>query len=364
MSQDSERERRSANIIVEAGKILQRLKPPRLAVLLFITNDEIETQTEMADILDVSSSTITTHLQKLENLPVSLTEKRRTYKITPAGDTVLGYYAQMLNRLGKNLRTVNWDNETDRDQIGELLAPLHNSRTIVPFLVLASIARHSTVEGRIGIFAQPQPVNVKDIIADVKEWQEERGETATRKQVRWLLGRFEEAGTISFDDGKNEVRLEDDGKEHAKLLEQVIELIEDHRKESESGRRRPTEASSSLTQQDSASTRPQTIDQRTDAGRNVGPQLGLQGFYEGGQEIESAENPTIVPAYGVASSNSEESPPVLALTPTVTAEDLAAQTERIRREHGDDTELKLFWTTLSPETRDTDRTNERSQTQC
>jgi hypothetical protein len=356
MSRDSERDRRPANIIVEAGEILQKLKPPRLATLLFVTDDEIETQLQMANILDVSSSTITTHLQKLENLPISLVIRGQEYNITPAGDTVLGYFALMMNRLGENLRDIDWADESDRERIGDLLSPLHNSRTIVPFFVLASIGQRSTVEGRIGVFAPSQPVKVKDIVSDVKHWQEERGETATKKQVRWLLGRFEEAGTIKFtDEDETEVKLEEEGIEHAKLLEQVIELIEDDRKDSEESSR---ETSSSFTQQDIPSTRPETTEQAPDAGRSVGPQLGLEGFYEDKQKIVSAENPTIVPAYGVSSLTDDErrsqsqSSPVLAFAPSTTVGDLRHQLDQIGREYGDDAPLSLVWTTLSSETAD------------
>lgn len=349
MSQDSESSNHSVHVIVEGGEMLKRLTPSRLATLLFISDDEIETQTEMADILDISTSTITTHLQKLENLPVSLAVRQQQYEITRAGEEVIGLLVRMFNRLEENLHDVDWGDAADRDHIGKLLAPLHKFRSIAPFLVLYSIGYHSTVEGRIGIFAPSQSVRVKDVVADVRSWQEERGETATRKQVRSILSRFEDFGVVEIDG--EEVTLEEKGEEQAKLLEQLIELIEDSRA-TEAGESPP-----SSTQQDSEpmDTQPTTVAATDD----IGCQLGFEEFYEREKEVDTDDNPIIVPAYRVSSPDNEQSS-VLPLTPTMTAEELDTQTTSIRREYGDDAQLELFWTTLSSKTVDSDRSNDCS----
>lgn len=361
MSWDSETEIRPANTIVEAGEILQKLTPARLATLLFVTDDEIETQTEMADSLDISSSTITTYLQTFANLPVPLTVRGNQYTITSAGDTVIGFLARMTNRLGVDLRDIDWEDETNREQIGELLAPIHTTQTIVPFFILYSIGQRSTVEGRIGIFAPSQSVRVKDIVSDVDYWQEERGKTATRKQVRSILGRFEDFEGIEID-GK-EVMLKDKGKEQAKLLEQLIELIED------SQATEASETPSSSTQQDSTpmNTRPATATATDSTG--ISPQLGLQRFYRQESVGDSEELSTIVPAYGLSAATSERegySQPqaVLPLMPTVTVAELSDQLNRIGREHGDDTQLELVWTELMMDTDpNVDRSNDCTQPQ-
>lgn len=350
MSQGREPDNHSAPLVVEAAEILQKLTSSRLATLLFISDGEIETQTEMADILDISTSTITTHLQKLENLPMSLVVRQRQYEITPAGERVIGLLVRMFNRLGKDLRDVDWGDPTDREHIGNLLAPLPSSRSIVPFLVLYSVSQHSSVDGQISIFAPSKSVRVKDVVTDVKSRQEERGETATRKQVRSMLGRFEEAGAIEFDD--QDVILTDKGKEHAKLLEQFIELIEDSR---------ATDSSESTGLDPSASTN------NTEQGDQ---QLGLKGFYTDGLEDDThSSEPTIVPAYCVSSADESiegtqsQLSPVLPLTPTTSVEELADQIHRIGRKYGDDVQLKLYWTELSDAASDADRNNECSQPQ-
>lgn len=346
--QDSETDTRSADIIVEAGEILQKLTPARLATLLFVSNDEIETQTEMADLLDVSSSTITTYLQTFANLPMPLAARENRYTITSVGSTVIGYIAQMSNRLGEGWRDIDWENEDDREQIGELFSPLNSTQTMAPVFILYSLGQRSTFDGQVGIFAPSQAVSVRDVVSDVKEWQEERGKSATRKQVRSMLGRFEDFGVIEIDG--EEITLEDTGKEQAKLLEQLIELIENSKATEASG-------STSSTQQDNEPMDPQPA--TAAAAGNIGSQLGFEEFY-GEEEVDTDDNTIIVPAYGVSSSENEQS--VLPLTPTMTAEELDTQTARIRREHGDNAQLELFWTVLSSEPAD-DRSNERPQPQ-
>jgi hypothetical protein len=349
MPQDSEPDSRSVDVIVEAGEILQKLTPARLATLLFITDDEITTQTEMADLLNVSPSTITTYLQNFANLPMPLTVRRNEYTITPAGDAVIGFLRRMTDRLGEGLQEIDWTDEADREEIGESLSPLNATQTIIPFFILYSLSQRSTIDGQISIFAPTKPVHVRDIVSDVKQWQEERGKSASRKQVRSMLGRFEHFGAVTID--VEEVILEDTGKEQAKLLEQLIELIEDSR---------ATETGESPSSPQQASEPTDTQPATAAATGDRGPQLGLESFYEG-SEIDPADNPTIVPAYGISSPN-EQSSTILPLTPTMTAKELDTQVARIRREHGDDAQLELFWTTISSksETADADRNNDRS----
>jgi DNA-binding MarR family transcriptional regulator len=367
MSGDSELDNRSA-LLVEAGEILQMLTPSRFATLLFVSDNDIETQAEMADILGISPPTVSTYLKSFEDLPLSLTKRERHYKITPAGDTIIELLDSMLGHLGKDLNTVDWGDEGEREQINELLAPLHNSRSMVPFFILYGIGQRSAIGERLDRFVSPQSVQFKDIIADVKQLQAERGQSSSRKQVRGMLARFEKFDTIEFD-GEN-IKLEEKGQEQVRLLERLIDLLEEDETDESSEDTSPS--SSSSTQLDSSTARPWTTDQSPDAAERIGPQLGLKGFYESRQEDVGAseEALTIVPAYCLSPPNSEghsQSQPsaVLPLTPTTSVEDLANQITRLGREYGN-AQLELYWALWSGselyplETSPDDESNERS----
>lgn len=359
MSRDSASGNHSADVIVEAAEILQKLTPPRLATLLFLTDDSIETQTEMADILDVSTSTITTYLQTLENLSLSLTKRGRQYKITSAGDSVIELFNSMLGYLDEDLSAIDWGDEDDKEQIGELLSPLHTSRSIVPYFVLYSIGHRSAVEERLDRFVTPKPVPIEDVVDDVKKRQEQRGKSSTRKQIRGAINRSKEYGTIEVDD--ETIKLEDKGQEHICLLYRLIDLLEEDASAESSG---DTSSISSPSTQ-------QSIDIRSDispgtATNRAGLQLGLQSFSSEQENAEHSELSTLIPAYCISSSNGEKdgtrSPStVLPLMPTTSVEDLADQIHRIGREHGN-VQLELFWTELPSESSAPD-SNERSQLQ-
>jgi predicted transcriptional regulator len=343
MSRDSELERRPAHLIVEAGEILRKVTPSRLATLLFVMDDEIETQTEMAEILGLSSSTITTDLQTLANLPLSLVQKRETqYSITDDGKQVIGYFDRAIGRIGKNLDLNNIDWKTDTEEIGTRLDPLHNSRSSMPFFVLESVSERTDL-------ADTQKVSITDVVADVDHWQKERGKSVTRKRVRWMLGRFEEAGTIEIDD---QITLIDKGQEHAKLLKQLIELLEDDQDDQTDANVDTSSESSPSTQQD-ATTGTAPTEQLTEID-NIGRdelQPERQRFSTGGQSIaDSAKFLPIVPAYQLSQHSESESRsqsgelPVVPLPSTTTVAELVDQLIQIGREYGDDAELTLNWT--------------------
>lgn len=358
MPRDSDSDNRSA-LLVEAGEILQKLSPSRFATLLLVSDDDIETQAEMADMLGISPSTVSTHLQSLEDLPLSLTKRERQYKLTPAGDTVIELLDSMLGHFGKDLSTVDWRDRDEREHIGELLSPLHNSRSAVPFFILYSIGQHSAVGGRLDRFVSPESVQVKDVVADAKQWQEERGKSGTRKQVRSVLKRFGDYNTIEFDD--ETITLKDKGKEHVRLLERLIDLLEEDETVESSG---DTSSIPSPSTQQTSGTQSEIPTELT-TGR-IGLQLGLQRFIDEQEDAGNSELPTIVPAYCISSSDGADeearSPStVLPLTPTTNVEDLADQIHRIGREYGN-VQLELFWTELSSEM-STTNSSERSQLQ-
>lgn len=358
MSRDSGPDSHSA-LLVEAGEILQKLSPSRLATLLFVSDDDIETQAKMADILDISPSTVSIYLQSLEDLPLSLTKREHHYKLTSAGDAVIELLDSMFGHLGKDLSTLDWRDEDERDHIGELLTPLHNSRSAVPFFVLYSIGQHSAVEGQLDRFVSPESVQIEDVIADVKKWQEERGKSGTRKQVRSMLKRFKKYDEIEFDDEL--IILSEKGQEHVRLLERLIDLLEGDEitESSEDTFSFPSSSAQQTSDTQSGITTTSTTDR-------VGLQLGLQRFIDEQEDAGSSDLPTIVPAYGISSPNGEgedtRSPStVLPLTPTISVEDLADQIHRIGREHGN-VQLELFWTELPSETSAPD-SSDRSQLQ-
>lgn len=350
MSRDSEPASRSATL-VEAGEILQKLSPSRFATLLFASDDDIETQAEIADILGISPSTVSTYLQSFEDTPVALTNRGHQYNVTPAGNTIIELLNSMFGYLGEDLSTIDWEDEDDRERIGELLSPLHSSRSTVPFFVLYSIGRRSAVEGRLDRFVSPQSVQFKDVIADVKKWQEERGKSGTRQQVRWMLNRFEECGMIEFD-GET-IKLIEKGPEHVRLLDQLIDLLEED--DASESSEETSSISSPSTQQSTGIQSELSTESATD---RAGLQLGLQSFSSEQEDADCSELSTLVPAYCVSSSDSEREGPrssstVMPLTPTTTVEDLADQIHRIGREHGN-VQLELFWTELPAESSDAD----------
>lgn len=315
-------------LIVEAGEILQNLTPPRIATLLFGSADEIDTQAEIADIIGCSPSTISTYYQKLEDLPLSLAAKERThYSVTESGEDVLDLLDEMLDHLNVDLTTLDWDDDAS-EQIGDCLAPLHGSRNAVPFFVLHSLGTRSTVGDRIDRHGTPQSVRIKDIVADVNSRQQDRGETATRKQIRWMLGRFEDFGGLEFD-GKEAVKLIDQGQEQAVLLENLLQLLEDDSADSSE------ETTSSQTQQNRAVKSKSLTDytqqfNRRDVSDHSGRSQG------------KSQLPTVVPAYCLSSAGDEDSQPVLPIPPTTTVEDLTEHITRLAKLDGD-TSLELHW---------------------
>ena len=328
--------------LVEAGEILQKLKPMRIATLLYISDDEVETQTEIADILGISRATVTTHLQLLADFPRPLTVREQEYRITSDGDAVIGFLDAMFRHLGLDLSAVDLSDKNVREEMDERLFPLHKTRSITPFLILYSLGQRSAVEERLDRFVSPSPVQLKNVLKDVKEWQERRGNTANRKQVRAMLNRFEEAGVIEWSD--DEITLTDKGQEHVRLLEQVTDLFEE-------GDFDESEASSTTSGQVTNSrSRPLN---RTDTG---GTGLPVSQRVES-EEVDKSDSPSpaLVPAYTLSPSDSEteetdsqSSPLVLALTPTARVDDLADQIERVSQKYGN-AQLELVWTNLRSE---------------
>ena len=327
--------------LVTAGEMMQKLTPIRLATLSYLSNNDIETQTEIADALGVSPTTITTHLQLLSDLPHPLTIRKRRYEITSDGDAVVELYDSMFRRLDEDFDVDDLLNEDGREKVGEHLSPIHETRSIAPFLVLYSVGQHSTDEETPDNLASGATTQLKRVLDDVKGWEEERGKTASRKQVRRILQRFEEFGVVDF--AGDWITLLEKGEEHIWLLEGVFHLLgEDDFDDSET----PSAASQQAT--GDRLTRSDTGGTGETGGSPMPSQSGQRN-----EDVADSALPAIVPAYRVISadedkeSRSQSSAPVLPLTST-TVEDIADQIERIGQKHGN-ARLEFVWTNLHSE---------------
>lgn len=303
-------ERYQTQHIVKAGEILQTLKPSVIGTLQFVRNDTFETQAEIATALDCSSSTVTTYLQSLANIPLPLVTKQGTqYSVTDAGNSVIDLLDRMLRGFDVRLNSIDWETSEEQEQLETLLEPLHNSRSAIPFFLIDAIGSH-----RSGDDAPDLPVG--PIVADVKAREEDRGQSTTRKQVRWTLGRFDDADVIDLEDNAGEFSVTEKGCEHVWLLNQFTELVAD----------------------------------RT-TGSIVEPSGGARSVSDASHGIPDMHPPerqqidtdqTITPTYCLGFED-DLPDPVMPLPPTTTVDDLLEQLQDIKREQGGDTALELHW---------------------
>lgn len=210
-------------VLVEAGQILRTLTPSRLATLLLVIDNKPYSQIDMADTIGCSRSSVSLYLQTLEDQPLPLVEKRQTrYRATAAGEKIATYVSDMASDLDTDLHSISWNDKADEKRVEDCLTPLHDSRDSVPFFILDSLRERS---GEIGL-GPPLPVELVDIVDDVNDRQQERGQNSSRTQVRRRLqNRFETTDTIEFDE--EAIVLEEKGQEHAKLLDQLAQLLFD-----------------------------------------------------------------------------------------------------------------------------------------
>ncbi|WP_152420335.1 winged helix-turn-helix domain-containing protein [Halococcus thailandensis] len=348
MLQLSERESQLPHLVT-AGEMMQKLTPIRLATLSYLSGNDIDTQNEIADALGVSPTTITTHLQLLSDFPRPLTVRKRRYEITSDGDAVIELYNSMLQRFGEGLDIDDLSDADKREKIGEHLSPIHETRSIAPFLVLYSLGQYSADNEVSGNSTSDTAIQLKRILDDVKRWEEERGKTASRKQVRRILQRFEEFDVVNL--AGDRITLLEKGKEHIRLLESVLELLERgdvNEAETLSTASQQT-TGEQLTRSDTGgveeSPMPSQREQRneTQGVRRNESQKELQ--KEG---VSDSALPAIVPAYRVVADDSQSSTPILPLTSTTRVEDIADEIERIGQEYGN-ARLELVWTNLRSE---------------
>jgi DNA-binding MarR family transcriptional regulator len=225
-------------VLVTASEILRTLSPSRLATLLIVDEGETQSQSKVADIIGRNQSTVSDYFRSLKS-PIPLAEKRgKHYTVTDTGRAVIDVIDTAITELGLDLQSVDWKSKNDRQEVGELLSPLHDSRSVVPFFILYSLYERSEVDDRQDT---PQPVWIDDIIFDVDRrlhevdvsgevGDEETNRTDITKQVRPMIDRFEEADTITYDG--SQLTLIEKGHQQAWLLAELVQFLA---KEKETG---------------------------------------------------------------------------------------------------------------------------------
>lgn len=214
---------RPTRAIIEAGEIIQGLKPERLATLSFVEDDTIETQREMASALDCSAPTVSNHLTSFASLPIPIVDRDGPF-ITSTGEDILGSVNDLTQALGTDLDDVVWSDTDAQAAVDRCLAPLHSSRGSLLFLVLHSIGVRNSAGETIDLLQSPEPIRISPIVADVTERQQERGETVSREQVRWRLTKLADTASIELDE--KTVELTQKGEAQARFFERIIQFVE------------------------------------------------------------------------------------------------------------------------------------------
>lgn len=213
----------NTQLISNAGAILRKLTPPRIATLLLVRQN-IGTQREMADRLNRAPPTISNYLEALAELPVPLVETEGTNHATSEGNQIVSAMSRFTsNYLGVDLQEESWDSDSTSERLDELdscLHPLHTFRTDPPFFTLYAMG----VEGSSGwlVDLTLESIPISNIVTAVKRWLED---SITRKQIRERLNKFEASNTIEIDE--QSVILTDKGLEQCRLLDQVMQIFVD-----------------------------------------------------------------------------------------------------------------------------------------
>lgn len=344
---------RPTDVLRDTGEILRTLSPSRLGLLFVISNTDANTQTDIADAIGRSQSTISQYCQRLTTIEYPLIAKRgKRYVITDTGKEVLSLVDDMTDQL--NLQSVEWCSKTDKKAIETILSPLHESQIAEPFFILESLYNRSYTGGHS---RDPQSVWIDDIIDDVKSRQRDAKDTT--KQVQQIVKRFDNASAVTFDG--SQLMFTEKGEKNAQLLIELTHFLmkregidTDSDKHTESristpSTESPVNGSADRSGLDDLSSQTHDVD-------SIAQQRQPQRFL--GSRRSSIVNqssiqgsPTVVLTYCLRRTSeadrSEESHsqpiPVLLLT-ALTASELAARAEQIIREHGEDTQLIPYWT--------------------
>lgn len=337
--------------LIEGGETLQTLTPPTLATLQILIDYDISTQSEMADVIGCSRPSVSRYLQSLEDSPIPLARKQgQHYTATEFGEQVFGLIESMLDRLGTNLGEIEWSDD-NQDDVENNLSPLHDSRSTWPFLILDTIREQGDLNGSLGT---SPTISAENIVVDVRARQQDLGKTVAAKQIRKILWRFDETGAVEFDGG--EVTLTTKGQEHARLLHQLIQALE----EFEDTRAKARSAQGNRY----GDTQRVTSNERSDSPGpdKIATLFDPRAFRGGSQSVSVAQRndridststqtaPTIVPAYYLCSSEETEisvdqttrSSPMLPFT-SLTVEELTHFADQLDQAHDGDAQLEPYW---------------------
>lgn len=351
-------DKRSNQVIGEAGVIMRKLSLPPIITLHHIhNNNKTYTQKEIADVIGCERATVSQYLRSMKELPLPLVVKQgQRYTTTEAGEAVLSHLKRMFDRLGDNINTIDWKNEAATEEIAAWLTPFGNARSTPPFLLLYSIGTRSAFGERIERHGTPRPASLEDVVQDVTSRQEERGGRSTRKQVQELLRRFDDAGTVEYDG--QEITLTKKGHEQANFLEQLIQILE---KESEIGdngeageRVGPPQSSpadSSYADRGNTQMSPERSSRERYEMDNIAQQTDPRGFFDSGRAsidiLEEADHevPAIIPAYCLRAIVDDESEPtpVYPFT-TLSLNELADQIRQLAGEYDGEIKFEPYWT--------------------
>lgn len=217
-------------ILVTTGNVLRAITPTTVASLVLLDTGTATTQTEIADTINRDQSTVSSCLQslKIDNAPVSLVEKSgHSYTLTDVGKEVLDLVTDT-RYLGFELQTVEWGSEPDKERIAAQLAPLHGSRSVIPFLLLDSLASRSEFGGPRDT---SQGVTLDKIALDVNNRLQKINRTTSKQQLRQIAARFVERNAITSDDGR--LCLTEKGQRHAELQNRVAMTVSNRTETSE-----------------------------------------------------------------------------------------------------------------------------------
>lgn len=211
----------STPVLALTGEILRIVTPNTLGTLV-LANGTATTQTEIADTINRDQSTVSTYFQSLsmENSALSLVERpNQYYSVTETGDEVIELVTDLSDI---DLTTIDWGSAVEKEEIGTLLAPLHKSRSVTPFFVLASLRAHSGIAGLQGT---PRPVLIDDVVRDVENRVQEMGETTSPKQIDQIVDRFASQNVIDNDDDDH-YSLTEKGQTNATLLHRLARIVD------------------------------------------------------------------------------------------------------------------------------------------
>lgn len=209
-------------ILVTTSEVLRALTPTAVASLVLLDTGTATTQTEIADAINRDQSTVSSCFQslKIDHVDVALVERSgRSYTLTDVGETVVDLVTDP-RQLGTELESVDWGSEPAKEGIEAGLAPLHGSRSVVPFLLLDSLAARSEIGGGPD---SRQGVALDKIAFDVENRLQKIDRTTSKQQLWQIAERFVEQNAVTVDDGR--LSLTEKGQRHAELMDQVAEAV-------------------------------------------------------------------------------------------------------------------------------------------